>query len=104
MKLIYDDKIITLSEETLDYLRGYAIGMMDAMRKSEPETAWCWNVCKITFGDYGEPSFEYADTETSLSPFGGPCISASHPNPLPEPPKRKPRAKKPTNRKGTRNG
>lgn len=88
MKLKYDQTSFSISKPGIDGLRAYAIAVMDAMREAEPDMAWCWNVCNITFRDV-QPMFEYAGLWSDICGNDGPALRVEHPNQISEPKRRK---------------
>ena len=61
MQFIYDrTEIFDISDEAIEGLRTFAISIMDAARKAEPEVDHCWNVCLIEI-DSISPSFCYGE-------------------------------------------
>lgn len=67
MQFIYDStEIFDISDEAVEGLRTFAIAVMDAGRKAEPEVDYCWNVCLIEL-DSISPSFCYGERLEDIS-------------------------------------
>lgn len=59
MIVIFEDKVVDFPETMIEALKTYALNMMELMRKSYPESAYCWNHCNILLDEYLSPSFCY---------------------------------------------
>lgn len=78
MKIALCEYEITLSGKMIENLREFAIGVMNEMRSEYPDTAWCWNVCRIWFED-GSPQFSYGEDIESTYETDLPHIDVTHP-------------------------
>lgn len=78
MKIEICEYEVVLSGAMTEHLREFAIGVMDLMRSAYPDTAWCWNACRVWFED-GQPQFSYGEDIESTYETDLPHLDVFHP-------------------------
>lgn len=89
MQLIDDGRVLYVDDKYIENFKEYAIQIMTEERAADPDLAFCWNVCVISFRNTC-PGFSYGGCLDDVGiPGGEQVFVVYHPEQLMEKKKRK---------------